>query len=271
MRWPWKKPRGPGLGYTPNPDDSADRDFNQMHLGGMADRSPGRFEVPGGQRKQGSTNSCVGQAIERLIVTLEHSVGLPYMPRSALAMYALALQQFIKPPNKLRDEGCYPRSAYNAIRHIGAPLEATRPFTEDQRVVLSRVDFDELVSGHDSRWLEYFWIFDEDPTHALRAAFGAKHPATVGLDVTDSFTTDGFNGKLIVDDLKGNRRGGHYLMLGGEYYDGGQQSVGAWCLNSWANWGMGGWCVLTWDLLKAEGMDIAVATGWERLGKVVGA
>ena len=255
-----------GLGCKPNPKD--DRDFSIEKLGIVAGYKSSASllkYLDGFVFNQGSTNSCVANALAAAIMIREKLAELPGLtPPSRLFLYFNARRLTELQP---RDTGTTIRDACRGLVKFGCPDEDFWPFATNPFTVGRRPGWNPYMMAHGRRGGGYYAIPSIGSLRLaeINTAIAAGHPVAFGTQVADSFLAD--IGPTIIARPRPAEKiaGRHALLITGFHrlQDGARYEV----LNSWgANWRGSGMCWLEEDyILWDESSDFTVIDGWARL------
>lgn len=195
-------------------------------------------------RDQGSTSSCVGQAVATGLRLAYLRRGQPCPTLSARALYRLALG----PSRDVVDGGTWIRACVAAARRVGAPGEVAHPGVQR---ILEPVSLGAAFDGAD-RWgvRRYYRIPSGDLT-GVRRALAAGLPVVGGWQVGAAFTA--YAGRGLVQPEQ-RTRGGHALCLVGYAEQDGDAFFAG--VNSWGTaWGARGMFHAS-DSWVAQGGDL---------------
>jgi C1A family cysteine protease len=216
---------------------------------------------------QGSTNSCVAQALAGAIDILESRAGLKYQPASRLFMYYNArafhgIQKF--------DKGTFIRTCCRGLSKFGVPDEKYWKFYTNPMIVNRRPGWNPYMNGFGRKGGEYFKIkeFGSDLVYAIKAALLEGYPVAFGTLVTKDFLDN--TGPDIIDIPNGTDKtvGGHAMLIIGYVED--SDGLRFHVLNSWGHtWRLGGTAFLTEDYIRwTLSRDFTIIRGWARISQV---
>ena len=256
MKWPWPKvPKRRGLGYVANDHDPRDVVWHPKAAARPAKLPLITLEafIPR-LLDQGSTSSCVGQAIESTIAIRDSVLGLPYNPPSARAVYLMARASHgsIK-----LDDGTYPRAAWKYMAKHGCPLKKDWPW--DPKRINDIPPSTLLLDGWRHAGFRYEHIFEVGPKKLdlIKLAIGEGHAVFFGTDVPESFM---YHSGSSVYRPRGPVVGGHAMVIVGHRESDGALRI----LNSWGrSWGDGGLAWVSPEWASAWFRDLTVAYGWK--------
>lgn len=200
-----------GLGYIQ--DEPDERDYDISTLVSASKRTPASVDltpiVPP-VRDQGTTSSCVGQALAMAIATRAKFETIYLDLPSPMHIYACARRDYANP---LKDEGCRPRDAMEGLRHYGVCSEKRWPF--DPKKINSYPPFDTFHAGADARVTGYYRISAVGAARCsqIRTALSKGHPVVFAQPVDAPF--DGYTAGVIGEVDPATNRGGHYTCLVG--------------------------------------------------------
>jgi C1A family cysteine protease len=231
-------PRGARrLGYLPDAPDP--RDWNARAMLGAVRGLPTEAsleEYLGAQRDQGSTESCVGNALATAIEVRLRKLGYLAAARpSALAIYtyARALRR-LSTDTPLADTGCFPRSAMKALREWGVPDELRWPF--DVSKVNEELPWDVQQAATAFRVQGWYRIdaLGRERVDAICHALAQGYPVVFGMDVDQAFLDA--QGPTVLDAPHDPILGGHMLAIVGYKTVNSTRTLRI--INSWgASWG----------------------------------
>ena len=209
-------------------------------------------------RDQKTTQSCVGQALARIVHlracqqladlgTARHA-DFP----SALALYKLALQMVAGGDRKLVDEGSYPGKALLAAAKYGVVKESVYPFTDSPDLVTEPLPLDVFKEAHAALFQGFYRIDSEGTDLVLdcKQALSRGFPFMMAVQVDDAF--ENCVDETPIGPPKGHIHGGHMIPVLG--YEGDKFLI----LNSWSNFGFDSFAWLTAEAV-AVASDHAVA------------
>ncbi len=252
-----------GLGWIPNSRDKRDWDFDRMGLASASLDAAGLEAYIREILSQGSTSSCVAQALAGAIHLLEVITQLPYEVVARLFLYYFARLQHQYP---VTDSGTSIRLAVKALFELGVPSEEFWPFSTQPATVNQQPrGWEPYMRAHPRRGGEYYAIKDSGTARvdAIKAAISSKYPVVFGTPVAKTMLPS--NGSSVIDrpGRLTSIAGGHAMVIVG-YRDGGDLFR---VLNSWGNdWRDGGLCWMTRDYITwSKTTDLTIIRGWERL------
>lgn len=217
-------PQHPLLGRTIVEHDDRSRGYAVRELLAQVERSSIIWPGPRTIYDQGSTSSCVGQSVKRLINTRPISARLRYEKRARLDPMKLYREaQKLDPWEGESYEGTSTLAGFKAAKKHG------------------------YLAG------EYRWCFGLDDVLDAVSAYG---PVVIGIEWT--------YGMFEPDDLHmihptGTLAGGHAILLAGIDVENELVTL----INSWGRgWGYHGRCFLSWadldDLLRRDGEAVTI-------------
>lgn len=216
--------RGQRLGCKPHGDDlsdwrrsTCDWRFEDMPLGDARGTRYNPEPVP--RIWQGRASSCVLHTLTQAANVYELRRGMPHRQRSRRAGYALSrsLHKAV-----LIDAGTYHRTALEAWRRWGLPLEEEYPYSTAFHKVNRLPPWNMIGAGHDRRGLEWYWVNHPDPAERLRqvkAALRADLAVGFGFNVHSAYMRNDGPGIIDGGDFVGPIEGGHSQLLYGPYDD----------------------------------------------------
>lgn len=231
-----------GLGYKADVPDS--RDFKARALFGARRTLPlEATELEGCVpvvSDQGSTLSCVGQAIGGAIDARLRKMGrwdAPLVSRQAVYTFARVLAR-MKPADGLFDQGSFPRQAMKSLKAWGVPTAQRWPF--NPATINDELPWD-VMQAASAFTLAAWWRIDslgqeriEDICQAIANGF----PVVFGLSVDRAFLEHVGKGTVGRPDPTQNV-GGHMMYAVGYKTVNGERLVR--CVNSWGTgWGDAG-------------------------------
>jgi C1A family cysteine protease len=260
-----------GLGYLPNPIDRRDLDIDVLALSttdlpAEVSLAPYVSEV----FDQGSTSSCVSNAIAGAIGILECKAEMPYKPVSRLFAYYNSRRLH---NGHKSDSGTYIRTCLKMMTKLGIPDEEHWNFSTAFWKVNRRPPWNSYMMAHPRKDGTYCRIYDvgERRVLAIKAALAASLPVVFGTKVSRSYLeSEGpteVSRPSIVDEIAG----GHAQVIVG-YEDTESDGTRFRILNSWGDdWRDGGFIwmsedYLTWDATR----DLQIIKGWSSLIKAKG-
>lgn len=191
-----------------------------------------------GIHDQGSSNSCVGQALAMAIDVRTRKLGLVRAEPSALAIYtmarALSRAQADEP---LLDFGTYPRNAMKALKEHGATREELWPFDFNNiNAELPWDVMDDASAGRVAAWYRVSTIGRDRITDMMNA-ISKGFPVVFGTAVDKRFAE--FTGREVFQEIGSKTNGAHMLCAVG--YRTNAAGVQFEIVNSWGtSWGFGG-------------------------------
>lgn len=228
-----------GLGYIEDKDDA--RDFSTKALFGA--RRTVLSEVTDLEgcvpliADQGSTGSCVGQAIGGAIDTRLRKTGrwtAPLTSRQAIYTIGRALDRFA-PKEPLVDDGTRPRMAMKGLKQWGVPTEVKWPFDESK--INDELPWDVLQEASANIVTAWWRIpsLGKERIEDMCQALGNGYPIVFGVKIDEAFQelsgpkpVEGFDKKALV--------GGHMMFVVGYKTVNGVRIFR--CVNSWGTgWG----------------------------------
>ena len=226
-----------GMGYSPDVPDPRDWSTRAM-LGAVrglpTEASLERFVSR--VQDQGSTNSCVGQALATAIEIRLRKMGYLTAPRpSALGIYGYgrALSRR-SPTDKLADLGCFPRPAMTGLRDWGVPTEVAWPF--DASKVNDELPWDVHQQSSAFRVQAWYRIdaLGRERVDAICSALSQGYPVVFGVSIDEAFLSH--TGKALVGAPTGAIIGGHMMVLVGYSTTNAKRTLRG--INSWGeSWG----------------------------------
>lgn len=242
-------------------DEKDPRDLTAHALFGAVVRLPSDcLDLPNYVAKvndQGTTSSCVGQAIGKAIHVRLRKIkpaGAPEpMEPSYQGIYTGARRRGMSDPDApLSDEGCVPRDAMFTVRDVGVPSEQAWPF--DPSNVDKDMPWDVVQEA--SKFLLFQWYRITPPgaprSDAVAQAISKGYPVVFGLDLWQGFV-DYRSGTVIAPEA--DSIGGHMLCILGyrRRPDAKREFL---ILNSWGEgWGESGYAWLHEDVVCSERAD----------------
>lgn len=249
MAWGWLPLRQKfGTGYVPDAEDTQDRLYRDtLHQGRTVSRSHAlpvsRLTV----KNQGSTSSCVGQAVANGI-RLAFSLGGDCPDLSALFPYYHARRE-LAPTLRVSDRGSHIRLAMKSVQKFGICEERYWPFATRS------VNTQPSWSAQRYAWMQkglrgYYRIKQGDVASVLDALTQNK-PVVAGWSLDASFY-DYRPGTVY--DITGPSIGRHAMLVYGYESSGFEWKFKV--LNSWGTgWGDGGRCVIS-ERFMSRGIDL---------------
>ncbi len=222
---------------------------------------------------QGSTSSCVAQAISGAICTLETYLAnrlsssrtqqdllvaarLRQLARRALYSLARATHGAER-----IDKGTFFRAALKILRRHGCALEADFPWSELN--INQKVPFDLVQKGYEFAELEWDVITasGDEKIEQIQAATRAGYPVVFGTQVYPSFQRH--RGDSVYMPSKNEASlGGHAMYLVHIEPDTGHGLD----INSWSRaWGLDGTARVHTEWIKRDFRDLTVIKNWRRI------
>ena len=263
-------------GWLPDAPDIRDWGLDRLGVS-SSDTLPGevllRDAGPPGVFNQGSTSSCVGQAIAAAIHMLEWAAafksgrGPSLEPPSALYIYALARAQH---STFLRDNGTFIRLAAEAVRKMGVPCAEAWPFSTAPWRVNRRPSWKAHMMAEPRHGTAYYRIWDtgDDRIQQMKRALFAGYPVVFGTRIDRAFMVD--DGPMIVDGADvDDIAGGHAMLCTGYRHT--ESGLVFQVRNSWGtSWRDTGYCWFTEDYMRwPHTRDFTVFEGWKRLRQLL--
>lgn len=219
-----------GTGHKPDKPFVHDYPTGSTPTGSFLDLSGGCIV-----RDQGSTSSCVGQA---LAAAAEIAIG--HKARfSAIAAYTIArMLERDRWQDQLTDQGSYPLLATLGLQRHGF-------VAKNWDDVNSELPLDLLENGVTHKLTQYYRIPGPGSFEGIRRSLAAGNAVTLAVTVDQSF--DGTDGHWPVPAPSGPSRGSHYVCAVGYGPDGIK------ILNSWSSgWGAAGYAWLSPERVEHE-------------------
>lgn len=225
-----------GRGHIPDYADVVAGDLRARHVGrllGVALRTPAVVDYAERLDRvldQGTTASCVGQALSTSLYLRGQIACTPVARPSPLAIYTLA-RLADAPHATLTDDGSRPASAVAGLRDHGLVAEPRWPLVVGH--VDSPLPLDVYQHGGDAPLLDHYRIASGPGASVLvRQALARGFAPCLALQIDRSFE-DYAGGRW--DGPEAPIVGGHYVCAVGY----GEDHV--WLVNSWGTgWGLGG-------------------------------
>ena len=210
---------------------------------------------------QGSTSSCVGQALANAVTIREAVCGYGWNPASALFAYWYARY---KSGAGIVDDGTYIRSACNVMVKLGIPDEKYWPMSSWK--VNRQPPPSATMQAHPRSGGVYVGIFDIGSMRAdaVKACIAADIPVIAGFRIDDAFVSD--SGPEVIDTPYAPRYG-HAMAIIGYKPDPTHVTLYE-ILNSWGySWRKGGRAWLTEAYLRSTSRvgDLTAVHGWKRI------
>lgn len=259
MRW---LDRRRGAGCLVEQPDGRDLDIDALGL--ASSDVPLSFSLAAHEppiRNQGSTNTCVAQALAAAIDIRESLAGLPHDPVSELSIYWNSRRLH---GSQMIDAGTYVRTACESLRHVGACPRQYWPWSKRHLSMHRRPGTEAYMKAHPRRGGRYYRIAEQGEARllAIRSAISSGFPVVFGTTITDAFQRS--DGAWLIDRpnlVVETPVGGHAMVLTG--YD--TESFRT--LNSWGTRWRGAGVA---DLSNAyvswyQTRDFWIIDGWDRL------
>lgn len=227
-----------GTGHVPDAPDPRDRWWTAAARLGAPRGLPVEATLEPYLRRvkdQGSSNSCVGQAIASAVDVRLRRLGATLAEPSSLASYTMARSEDrASAADRLSDWGCSPRTAMRALRDRGLPSEADWPFALTE--VNEELPWDVHQRASAGRVTSWHRVMSEGASRALEVcnALAQGFPVVFGTVVDAAFQAGLWDGA--VKPAAGDPVGSHMMTVLGYWRPrGGLQ----WrILNSWGEgWG----------------------------------
>src|SRR5215210_2096940 len=197
---------------------------------------------------QGPESSCVSHSLAGAVDLYAMLQQLRIPPVSRRAIYALARHRHTpKQAPKLRDEGCYPRLAAEALREVGL---VAYDRLKDDFPIDERAPWDVITAGADAKVQGYYKITERrmDRCHAICRALSKDWPVPYGQIVDDTYFA--YAGG-VYPGLRGPGRGGHAQTLVSYRTRDGRLEFRT--KNSWSTrWGDHGMAWIDQDFIASE-------------------
>lgn len=241
-----------GRGYKQDAPDERDWNasarFGAVQPGKLPASALGLREFLRRINNQGSTGSCVGQALAKALDTRLRKLGYDVEP-SALGLYTGPRSLDDSDDAPLKDEGTYPREAMRFAKKIGVPTEEVWPF--DPAKVNKKVPWDVLQDASRFLFLGWWRIYSsgQQRSDAVAQAVAQDFPVIFGLEIDHAF----FSYKSgTIERMNEDSAGGHMLCIIGyrTRADGNREFL---IVNSWGEgWGENGMCWMHEDVLESS-------------------
>ena len=243
----WSIPSRPSQDYKPArgmghlPDVADARDWTTRGMLGAPSNMRAEASLMEHVRTihdQGSTNSCVGQALATAIDVRTRKLGLVRPEPSALAIYTMARALSREEASEeLLDFGTYPRNAMKALKEHGATREELWPF--DLTKVNDELPWDVMGDAAAGRVAAWYRVGTAGHDRAVDVANAVSKgfPVVFGTAVDDRFVE--FTGRDVFPGVGPQTNGGHMLCIVGYRTKGSEYQFEI--VNSWGTtWGFGG-------------------------------
>ena len=208
------------LGYLPDAPDARDHLFSAHRASAAFLPSAATVDHPGITAKnQGSTSSCVGQAVSQ-------ALRLSYLARMVVCpeLSALNVYRFARNIDGSEgDIGTFLRSGCYAVQRMGCATEDAAPFVESR--VNDQPSFRSLHSAFDRGGTRRYYRIAAGNTDAVRRAIAAGFPVVGGWSVDAAFVSS--DGRGIQGPCLGEIIGGHAMTIVG-YVDELFTILGSW-------------------------------------------
>jgi len=252
------------LGWFPNQEDQRDQSFQLLGLPIGTD--PGNKLILHGWEPpvyhQGSTNSCVAQAIAAAIeITERQTFGVSETPARRQMYYNSRSMHGAE----TRDNGTYLRLSGKALFKMGVCSEKHCPFSK--RRINQQPSYGAYMRGHGRRGAKYVFLTGRESRRVdeIVSSLRAGYPVLFGTEVTRDYLRNA--GPHMVDRPEASDKlvGGHAQLITGVRRDGGSLQFRV--RNSWGvNWRDGGhvWMAqeyITWR----QSRDFMVFYGWDSI------
>lgn len=214
-----------GLGYLPDDLDVRDKLFRARKI--EAPIAASVWSDRCAIKDQGSSSSCVGQAISQGLRLAHLMAGTDCPELSARFAYRLSLTVH----GSESDDGTYLRTAMQAVKALGCSTEEAFPFAS--RRVLDPIPLSAVMSSHDRRGLRGYQRISTGDVERVKQAIASGYPVVAGWDVSQAFVD--WDGRDPVGAQTTGIVGGHAMAIVG--YDGDVFDL----VNSWGvGWGRSG-------------------------------
>lgn len=265
-----------GLGFMPQSVDLRDYSLLSLNLKPKANKGLIEVKLPEPPvYDQGSTNSCVAQAIGSAINCVELSNGLPLDEVSRRWLYYRARSMHYGQKN---DAGTYIRCAATVMTKIGIPSE--KYWSWQPNKVNQMPDWNSHMQAYSRRGGKYAFITSSGDwrVNEIIQALDNNLPVVFGTQIDKPFLKDDLDSFIDVPQEK--LIGGHALLIYGykrcptrSRQSGSFDDSATWgatqfyVQNSWGvHWRSAGRCILSEDYIKwNRSTDFMVITGWNRL------
>jgi hypothetical protein len=249
------------MGMLPNKIDERDFLYATMSMhGGKEHPSVEDYSVVA---DQGSTNSCVGNAVAGGIYIKERQSGYDYKYPSRRALYWNA--RFRHQGINVTDGGTYIRECFKALQKVGVPDEDMCKFSRkaiNDRLEFGIYNYSEPRKGGTYRHIK---STGDDRMNDIRLALSEGNPVVFGTALNSDFMNA--RGSNLIERPARNDRlvGRHALLMIGYETMAGNPIVRV--LNSWGtSWRDDGKCWFSADYIKWNNtVDLTVCDGWERI------
>jgi len=256
-----------GMGWIPNAPDTRDWGLGKIGLRHTAKDEPSSVSLRRYVRSvfnQGSTNSCVAQALAGAIGIMETQAGLSYSPPSRLFMY---FNSRASHGSQNKDAGTFIRTAVKGLVNLGVPHEEFWAFSTNPLRVNRRPGWQPYMMGHPRRDGEYYWIFEKGERRlaAIKAALIQGYPVVFGTLITRRFKETDGKTPISVPVVGEKILGGHAMVITGYVQD--REGLRFQILNSWGpQWGDGSFAWLTSQYISwLLAADFCIIRGWNRI------
>lgn len=228
-------------GWKRNPEDKRDHSARPL-LGAPTNLPAEWFGIVAyliAALDQGGSSGCVGFAIAAAIMIRLRMLNLYVAAVSEWAIYAWArMMGKTSKDDPILDDGCMPRSAMEALRLHGVPLESDWPF--DEATVNTELPWDVQQKASAARITKWARLDSDgiglihDIMHALVQGF----PVVFGTFVDTAFmnvaSADSLQSAAVVRtmNLRDSRGGGHMMCIVG-YRTNSDGQIEFLVLNSW--------------------------------------
>ena len=249
-----------GLGMIPNKQDSRDWIYRENSDALDSAGTGVSLEKYAAVVDQGSTSSCVGQAIANAIWIVEQQSGYSYDYPSRSWLYWNS--RYRHQGLNVTDEGTFIRECCKALCKVGVPDENLWPFKKSK--INKQPEFGIIMNADPRKGGEYRAI-SGDRILGIKSALAEGKPVVFGTSLSESFMSS--NGDHVIEKPSSSESsvGRHAMTIIGfqEYGSSTRFRV----LNSWGkNWRDGGKCWFTEDyIMWSRTRDLTVISGWNRI------
>lgn len=249
-----------GLGMLPNERD--DRDYLYRVNNNALDRVSGDISLEQYSTvvDQGSTSSCVGNAVAGAVWIKENQSGKGYLYPSRNWLYWNA--RYRHQGVNVTDDGTFIRECCKALCKVGVPDEKLWPFKKSR--INNRPEFGLFMKADPRKGGAYYAITQSGDARitAIRSALAEGHPVVFGTRLVESFMSA--KGSSIIEKPKDGEDsvGRHAMVIIGHKEEGLFR-----VLNSWGKyWRDEGKCWFTDEYIAWGGTrDLTIIKGWKRL------
>jgi len=239
-------------GWIPGPEDDRDYAFSDLSIGGDLPDTMSLVEYITRIYDQGSTGSCVAQAINMAYCILDTvETGYFHGSLSRLFLYYNA-RAYVNA--QWRDSGCQPRLAMRGLQKLGVPAEEYWPWSTSTLTVRRQPSWLAYSHAYRNRNLTYRKI-GADRAYEVKNAIALKKPVVIGLEISKAFKNN--QGKLVIGTPQKKDVVGRHMVTIVAY-----SPDGFTIANSWGtDWGKGGFGVISNEYLESNRIGDLYALG----------